>query len=385
MTGTEKWDSGSQTSKHHLIREFIRRGARVLYVENISMRKIGSGGARDYRKAVNEICRFARGLRSPFPGLSVLNPLYLPFPNSKAAQRVNSILVPALVRFHSRRIGLRNPVYVYFMPTGLLMQGRLGEQLSVYYITDNYAAFAETEHEAVERLESAALRTADVVFATAKTLADDRRALRPDIHYSPHGVEAAHFAAAQDPGTAIPEEIARFPRPRIGFMGWLSDDKIDFSLLIELARRHREWSIVLLGREVSDLSCLVAEPNIHYLGPKPYAQLPGYLKAFDVALVPFLTNELTRDVNPLKMREYLAAGLPVVATAIPSIEPYRQQVRLVHTADEFDAAICEALKNPGDPARRQAAVANESWSARATAVLEILEQAIARKRTNARS
>lgn len=379
IAGSEKWDCSSKTCKHHLVREFARRGARVLYVENISMRRIGSMGSMDYRKVVDELGRFFRGVSSPMDNVFCLNPLYLPFPHSKAARQFNTLILSSLIKFHARRLGIRHPVFMYFMPTGLMLQGRLHERLSAYYITDNYTAFADLEHDVVGRLERKALQTADVVFATAKTLAEDRSHLRPDIHFSPHGVEAEHFAAAQTDATRVPDEVATIPRPRIGFMGGLGPDYVDLDLFIDLARRRRDWNFVLIGRQFSDISHLLAEPNIRFLGPKLYEDLPGYLKGFDVALIPFLTNNLTRDVNPIKLREYLAAGLPVVGTDLPPIRVYDKHVRLATDRDGYERAIADALANPGNPAERQAAVAGESWSSRAEAVLKVLAESHAIK------
>lgn len=372
VVASEKWVSGNQTSKHHIVRNLLSRGARVLYVENISMRSFGSEGARDFGKALRVLRKFAGGRTSPQPGLHCVAPVYLPFPKFKPARAVNSALVPWYLRRHLRALGMASPVYIYFMPTGVKLQGRLGERLAAYYIVDNYAAFADVEHDAVRSLEAEALGRADVVFATAQTLVDTRAGARPGIVFSPHGVDNGHFAGAQNPATAVPDDVAMVPRPRIGFMGSIPHDSVDIALLVELARRRRDRHIVLFGRPQTDISALVAEPNIHYLGAKGYEELPGYLKALDVALIPFLVNDLTRDLNPIKLREYLAAGLPVVSTDLPAIRQYADNVSLALGADEFEAAIGALLENPPDPSAQQAAVADASWESRVDAVLEAL-------------
>jgi glycosyltransferase involved in cell wall biosynthesis len=380
FVGSEKWDSASKTSKHHLVREFAALGARILYVENISMRRLGSEGRRDYAKILREVGRFFAGLRSPQPNVYLMNPLYLPFPGSPLARRFNAWFVAATARFHLRRLGMRHPVLIYFMPTGFALQGRLGERLAAYYITDNYAAFADVEKDAVRALEDQALATADAVFATAPSLVEARRGRRPDIHCSPHGVDAAHFGRAMHPDTIVPAEVDCLPRPRIGFMGGLGYDYVDLNLIRDLGRARRDWQIVLFGRDLSDISQLVAEPNIHFLGPQPYERLPSLLKGMDVAIIPFLDNELTRDVNPLKMREYLAAGLPVVATDLPLLRIYPGHVRCVRGLEGFISGIADALANPGDPRDHHRVVQDESWAARAAAVLDALAATQPRRR-----
>jgi glycosyltransferase involved in cell wall biosynthesis len=379
FVASEKWESGNQTSKHHLVRHFLSLGARILYVENISMRSMGSGGAGDVSKALNKLHAFFRGTRSPHENLFCFTPVYVPFPKSPAARRINRKLVPAMIRYHAKAHGLRNPIYVYFMPTGVNLQGLLGERAAAYYIVDNYAAFADVEQEEMRRLELQALQTADVVFATAQTLVDDRKPIRPDILYSPHGVDNGHFAKTRLSATVIPAEVEAIPHPRLGFMGGLAHDSVDLELIRRLAERRPEWHIVLFGRALCDISTLVQMPNVHFLGPKKYDELPAYLKGLDVALIPFLTNELTRDLNPIKLREYLAAGLPTVATDLPAIRPYSQQVACVTTDEEWERAISAAIERPGDPALRQAAVAGESWEARAKSVFEALLAAADRR------
>lgn len=372
ICSSERWQSGSQTSKHHLTRQLLKQGARVLYVENISMRSFGSGGGRDFAKAWNKLRSFFRGLVNPMPNLFCFTPVYLPFPRSSLARHFNQWLLPALLRMHLRRLGMRHPVYIYFMPTGVQLQGQLGERLAAYYIVDNFAAFADVEQDTMRTLEAQALERANVVFATSQTLQEDRKGVRPDIHFSPHGVDFDHFARVQDPTTVVPPEVAALPTPRIGFMGGLAHDSVDLELIREIARARRDWQVVTFGRALCDISALTAEPNIAFLGPKPYDEMPEYLKGLDVALIPFLVNDLTRDLNPLKLREYLAAGMPVVATDLPPLREYAPNVRCTLGIDGFLSEIEDALTNPGDPRQRQAAVKAETWEARANAVLDAL-------------
>jgi glycosyltransferase involved in cell wall biosynthesis len=383
VVASEKWESGNQTSKHHIVRQLLSRGSRVLYVENISMRSFGSEGARDFNKAWRVLRKFAGGRTAPLPGLHCVAPIYLPFPKLKVAAAINKVLVPWYLRRHLKALKMKSPVYLYFMPTGIRLQGRLGESVAAYYIVDNYAAFADVEQSAMRDLEAEALKRADVVFATAQTLVNDRSALREDIIFSPHGVDIEHFAAARREETVVPADMGHLPKPRIGFMGSIPHDSVDLQLLVTLARARRDFQIVLFGRPQTDISCLVAEPNIHYLGPKKYEELPGYLKGLDVALIPFLVNDLTRDLNPIKLREYLAAGLPVVSTDLPAMRPFAANVSLVLGADGFESAIDAVLADPPVPEVQQAAVADASWEARVDAVLDALNAALEKKNAKA--
>lgn len=379
VVGSEKWISGNQTSKHHLVRQFLNLGARIIYVENISMRRLGSGGSSDVSKSGKILRAVMRGVHSPHPGLYCYTPLYLPFHSTRLARAFNSAFLTLQLRVIMAKFKIHHPVYLYFVPTGVLLNGRLGESLSAYYIVDNFAAFEDVDKEAMRAFEKQALDTADRVFATATTIVDRLRAQRDDIVYSPHGVDYDFFARARNSDTQVPDEVASISHPRIGFMGSLAGDSVDLELIERLAKRRPDWQFILLGRATSDVTSLIALPNVHYISARPYNQMPAYLKAFDVALIPFLVNELTLDLNPIKLREYLAAGLPTVATRLPAMETYEPHVKCVLSDDEWMEAVDSFLRDPGDKEERQASVKNESWENRAQGVAAVLAQAAAER------
>ena len=161
----------------------------------------------------------------------------------------------------------------------------------------------------------------------------------------------------------IPPEIAALPKPVIGYFGLIAEDWVDVPLLIHVARSFPNGSLVLLGKSTMDLRALEQEPNIHVLGRKPYSTLPNFSKGFDVAVIPFPISEVTLNANPLKAREYLAAGLPVVSTAIPEVEILGECL-IGRTPDEFVEKLKEALISPGPEPARSAAMSSESWAAR---------------------
>ena len=182
-------------------------------------------------------------------------------------------------------------------------------------------------------------------------------------------MEKAHFARART-GLNDPADQAALPHPRLGFYGVI-DERFDTALIAEVARRRPEWALVLLGPVVKlEESELPRAANIHYLGMKTYAELPAYLAHWDVALMPFARNAATEFISPTKTPEYLAAGVPVVSTAIRDVvRPYGEQalVRIADTADDFEAACAAALAERTQPAgqdrqaRADAYLAGLSW------------------------
>jgi len=143
----------------------------------------------------------------------------------------------------------------------------------------------------------------------------------------------------------------------------MAEDWIDIPLLVDVAKHFSAGSLVLLGKVTTDISRLTALPNVHVLGRKPFATLPGYSKGFDVAINPFPISEVTLNANPLKVREYLAAGLPVVSTRIPEVEILGQ----CHIGDDsagFIAGLEQALRDPGPKKERSESMRGESWEGR---------------------
>jgi glycosyltransferase involved in cell wall biosynthesis len=230
---------------------------------------------------------------------------------------------------------------------------------------DEFSAFSDTNGRHIAELEERLLRKADLVITSAERLRENKAKVNPRTVLVRHGVDFQHFVKACDAGTAIPEDIASLPKPIIGFFGLVAD-WVDQEAIIATAKAHPEGSVVIIGKVAPDcdVSALKAVPNIHMLGRKTYASLPGYCRAFDVALMPFTVNELTLNANPLKVREYLAAGLPVVSTDIPEVRKVGL-CKMATSTEDFVRKVDECLaEGPGPNRERAERIFHESWEAR---------------------
>jgi len=211
----------------------------------------------------------------------------------------------------------------------------------------------------------------DVLFERERTRA--RRA-----HFLDHGVDFEHFASARSasgPCRPPPEAIAALPRPLIGFYGALDDYVIDLDLMIRVARAFPKATLLVIGPKAMEIGRLLAEPNVCYLGPVPYEQLPEYAAHFNVGIMPWLQNEWIRGCNPIKLKEYLALGFPIVSMRFPQLASYEDLVHAVDDADAFVRAVAAALAtdDPAAAERRRASVRNASWDAIADRVGELLQ------------
>ena len=330
---------------------------------------------------VRKLRQFVEGPRRVAENITVLTPLVVPIPGSRAVAALNRQLLTRQIRQVLRSLPSR-PVQLWsFAPDVDYMCGRFGEECVVYYCVDEFSRFSGYDAAATLAAEARLAERADLVITTSQALFDAKRHLNGNTVLVTHGVDYDHFAGATSPDVIVPADIADIPRPILGFWG-LIQDWLDLPLLAATARARPDWSIVLIGEAATDLLPLAGLPNVHLLGRRTYEQLPAYARAFDLGLIPFRLNELTRAVNPIKLREYLSAGLPVVATALPEVLRYRNLVSIAENAGDFIAA-CEraiaadgvgshssarldAVRRGSSPAAatRQAAMREETWAAK---------------------
>jgi glycosyltransferase involved in cell wall biosynthesis len=272
-----------------------------------------------------------------------------------------------------------HPVTWTYVPNTADVVGSLGEKCVVYHCVDEYAAFTDAAPE-VRFREIELLKKSDLVLVCSDHLMDGKRKMNRRTHLVTHGVDFEHFSRAADESTRIAEDLAGIPRPILGFHGLLAD-WVNLPLVGEIARSRPGWSIVMIGKSETDLSPVQNLPNVHLLGHRPYERLPEYLRGFDVAILPFLCNELTFNSNPLKLREYLAAGLPVVAAPLPEVAKFANLVALAETPQEYISAIEHLLERGeiGASPVRSRLMAAESWDHKVGEMEELLAVTLADK------
>jgi glycosyltransferase involved in cell wall biosynthesis len=367
--------SADPLSKKHLMLRFARN-RRILWINSVNNRRPRLA-RKDMRRIWEKLAGFQQGLKQVHDSIWVLNPLYVPFHGNATVRAFNRRLLGMQIRRALSRLKIRRPVTYTFAPTSADVAGTLGENRIVYHCVDEFAAFSDAGSEVAAR-ERELLRKSDIVLCSAAGLFDRKKEHNPNTYLVTHGVDYDFFRKTADPATPVAEELKSLPRPILGFTGLLAD-WVDLDVIAELAKRHPDWSLVLIGRADTDLSALDGLNNVHLLGHRPYARLPEYLRGFDIALLPFVNNELTVNANPLKLREYMAAGLPVVASPIPEVARYSAQVSLASTAAEYEREILKLMANGdlGPSLARSAQMAPESWDAKVEQIEMLLHQTFA--------
>lgn len=380
LVSSDDYEAGLKTSKHQLTAR-LARDNRVLFIESVGLRRPRATG-KDTGRIARKLRRFLAGPRPIEDGLWIFTPLAVPLHDRPWARRFNGWFMARCIRKVARKLGFRRPVLWMFLPSAAGVVGRCGEALVVYYNVDDFAQFTGSDVAVITALDDDLTRRADVVFASAEALADRKRALNPHSYYSPHGVDVAHFSRALE-DLPPPDDIADLGRPTIGYWGWIAD-YFDLEAVEALADAHPEWRVLLIGEATIDVSRLRARANVRLLGTRPYETLPAYAAHCDVLLIARRMTDLTRSMNPLKLREYLATGRPVVSSPLPEVVAARERkygdaVRIAATPDEFVAAVESLVAAPPDPGRVAALVADESWSARLAEVAGLVLEAEARR------
>jgi glycosyltransferase involved in cell wall biosynthesis len=353
------WDSDPLSKKHIMVR--LAKKNRVLWINSIGNRK-PTASVRDFKRVLKKLRDFSAGSKTVAEQIHVYSPMAIPFHGNPVARWINRKALQWSVRRVCRKLGFDRPVTWTFEPASAEVAGSLGESAVVYHCVDEFSEFSGADKHALLELEKKLIEKSDCVFVSSDRLLATKRQHNRKTFLVTHGVDVSHFRKACDPATVVPAEMSRLKSPVIGFFGLIAD-WVDLDLLRFLAESRPDWNLVLIGKSLTSIHILDGMNNVHVLGPRPYASLPNYAKGFDAAILPFVVNELTLAANPLKLREYLAAGLPVVASAIPEAEKLSGLVRIGRNRQDFLQAL-DAIVSSGSTGP-QLAISNqmnsESW------------------------
>lgn len=304
---------------------------------------------------------------------AIIEPRVLPWHQVAAVRAFNSAQLIRIIRRTSASLGLtRAPALVTGSPPSAGVVGRLGEAVSVYFCMDDFLNFPGVSARMIAPLERRMLQRVDALVATAASLTRTKRPESGIAYHLPQGVNYDHFASPREE----PPDLASIRRPRIGFAGTVGGC-CDLGLVGRVAQTYPHCSVVLVGPVSADSATIerLKRLDVHVLGLRPYSELPAYVQGFDVGIIPYVLNDWTRAVDPLKLLEYLAAGLPVVASSIPEAAKYADVVAVAADDDSFVWAVGDALNGDRNTARQrgQAIAQQNTWAERAKRLVEIME------------
>ena len=352
----------TQVGSHALAREFARTGAEVCWLgtplypgsflrgSDVHTRRRIDAWKRDGAAATERITEY-------YP-LTLLPVVDRPLFRTRAAARRTLVATVPPLEIVLRRIGFDSPDVLWLSNSRFshALPSLVRARVSACRISDDWEHFGHVP-AALIALHDEMVDASNLVFVTSKRLQDKLAARRPDAVYLPNAVADFFFS----PPGAEPAMLAAYPRPRLVFVGKL-DAWVDFDAIALVAKRLPHASVLVVGP--GEAAARDYPQNVHFTGAFPYRELPSLLAACDVGLVPFLRNELTQAVSPLKLFEYLACGLPTVATRLDEIEASRAPVALVDSAKEFPDAVAAILDRGADRAALVAYARENTWSKR---------------------
>jgi uncharacterized SAM-binding protein YcdF (DUF218 family)/glycosyltransferase involved in cell wall biosynthesis len=365
------------------------QGHRVLFVENTGVRAPKLRDMPRLRQRLKNWARGTRGFREERLNLFVLSPIVLPLPYSRIARWLNRTLLAHLIRRWMRAVEWSRPIIWTFLPTPLAhdLIDRLDPALTVYYCIDDLAS-SSPEARRITGSEEAMFRRADLVFVTSEKLRARAAAFSTRVHFFPFGVRFQAFEQARVSSAKAPQDIGGLRRPIVGYVGGMHQ-WVDQDLIVAVARHLPDVSFVFIGPAQCDLSRLEACSNITLLGGKPHAELPSYIREFDIGIVPYKLSEYTTNVYPTKLNEYLAMGVPVVATNLLEIQRFNQDhghiVSIAEDAAAFADAIERTLRQPKSAGadRRIEVAQSNSWQMRIQRMEALIDGALDEKRRTA--
>jgi glycosyltransferase involved in cell wall biosynthesis len=380
--GGEDWWYHHPHSKNHLMRRFARAGNKVIFVNSISMGLAPMKSGELVPRVKRKLKSYAKLARTTEEGITVVSPAVVPFFGNRAAVATNRKLLTVQISLLAKSRGLTQPILWIAIPTAIEVAGRLDESLIVYHVSDKYDANTmdhATDPALIRRLHERAIEAADLIFYSSRKLLAEAEQGREKSHLLEQAVDFERWSKINE--VPVTEAVRQIPRPRIGYFGAIEPWLVDQELIRQASGERPEWHWVFIGNKSRGLE-IESLPNVHFLPPVSYDDLPGYAAGFDVCVLPWNTEvPFTSYGSAIKVREYLATGKPVVISPLPEYESMSNVLRIARSREQFLELVDDALREEGpEKARaRQDAVRDGTWDARAEWVSELIEEKLKSK------
>lgn len=376
------WNRSPNAIQH--ITEIFAQRNRVVWVSGIPIRS-PRVRMRDLRRVVDKGRKmFSTSMKSYNRSIPVteVHPFFIPYYDQGTIRQLNDRFLRSLLLEATRKLGFRNVIVLASNPMVAGVIGTLGESSSHYLCIDDYAA-NEGAFRCLGELEQEILQKVDSSWSMSDVLLNTRLPKSGENHFFPEGVNLNHFKVTGGPP---PPALATIKKPIVGYCGLLAW-WVDLELIARCAEAYPDVSFVILGEAKVDISALTMHSNITCLGHIPYDVLPRYMEQFDVGLIPRRINRLTMAMNPLKLLEYMAMGMPVVSSNLPEVKKFGEQVFVAENTDLFVRYVGEALKDNGPERKRQRLALAErfSWHSVVEEMSRVIQETEVRKCGNRRA
>lgn len=345
------------------------------------------GLSRDYTHALRarDFGCFAQPVTWKVPGFNNITVTHPPkfFPSTLTAGRLlNEAIFRRHVRKTAAKLGMQRPVLWLNPHSAVHMVGQTDESAVIYDITDDWTQMTQRPWltSLIREQDQALCAAADAVIVCSQRLRELKAPLTRSLHLIPNGVDTSHYQDA-DAGRPLPAEAAGWTGPVLGYTGTIHPDRVDLPLVEALARRLPKATVVMVGPVMiaaAERQRLETLGNVVFTGPKPYAEIPDYMRCFDVCITPHLVTPFTESLNPIKLWEYLACGKPIIATPVAGFRDYPELVYLAEDAEKFACLLESALaESPSIGQQRRAVAGKHTWEGRIDMVEAVMAEALA--------
>ncbi len=345
-----------------------------IYINSIVMQKPNVSQGREFiHKLVRKARSIFRGLKRSGEGFWIYSPLSLPVHHIRWLRPLNRILLQFQLRLVTRRLGIRNPIVWVACPAACDVAINMKKSRLIYQRTDCFEDLPNADARTVKDYNQKLRAAADLTIFVNRMLYQEESDKCKKAIYIDHGVNFEMFASAEK-YEDLPGEMRDIRKPIVGFFGQIDDYTVDIGFMEKVVDYLPKKSFVFVGKAMADCSGLMARDNVWMLGKKPYEQIPHYGKCFDVAIMPWRQNRWIQACNPIKLKEYLALGKPIVSTPFPELDKYLDVVYEAKTPEEFADCIKKAHSenSPELVAKRRQKVTQASWDSKAELVLHEL-------------
>src|SRR2546427_1422523 len=353
--GGEDWWYHHPHSKNHLMRRFARAGNKVIFVNSISMGLAPMKSGEVLPRIKRKLKSYAKLARTTEEGITVVSPVVVPLFGSRAAAATNRRLLTAQISRLAKRRAMTKPILWIAIPTAVEIIGQLNESLDIYHVSDKYDANTmdhATDPAHIRKLHGQAISAADLIFYSSRKLLAEAEQGREKSYLLEQAVDFDHWSTISRGDIGLAEAVTRIPQPRVGYFGAIEPWLIDQELIKQASRERPDWNWIFIGNKSRGLE-IETLPNVHFLPPVSYHDLPNYAAGFDVCVLPWNTEvPFTSYGSAIKVREYLASGKPVVISPLPEYETMSDVLRIARNGDEFLRLIGEALREQGTETSR---------------------------------
>lgn len=382
--GSQDWHTHMCVPQQTMLK--LAKSNRVIYVDDtrtILRLKYKYGGNNNDGSGLRKIGDKDTSLYKYSPPPVFLTSNIFPATLSKITSNINGYILTCLLKNIMSTLNFTEPILWIYSPYASCLPRKIKSKMVIYDCIDEWSGYISNrnQRENIIRKDRELCQGVDIVFVGSKGLLESKRRYNEKTYFVPHAADFNHFTKASLEETKSPDDISKIKKPLIGLIGVL-EKRVDMKILRHLAVAHPEWSLVLIGPVLKslDISPIRELPNVHFLGMKEVDHLPNYLKALDVCIIPYIIDDFTRNIYPLKLHEYLASGKPIVTTRIPACEEYGEVIKIADTPEEFDASVSAALeeKNIQKVQKRIKIAGENSWDNRVERKSELIEAILKR-------